>query len=100
GLKQVKPVVEVDLLSDKQMDEVIGILNISGFDAIMLSFSYGLRGIRDEEISLLKEIPKGITLEACCRVGSIKEAIKLVESGIRKICTVDYKVILESFMEK
>ncbi|MBO3768882.1 MAG: hypothetical protein QXS51_05740 [Thermoproteota archaeon] len=96
GLKQIKPIVEVDLLSNKQINELIGIFKMSGFDAVMLSFSSGLRNIRDEEMSFLKEIPKHIALEVNCRVRSVEEIIGLIEKKIGRICTVDYRIILES----
>lgn len=100
GLKQIKPVVEVDLLSNKQINEVIGIFKISGFDAVMLSFGSGLRNIRDEEKDLLKDIPKHIALEVNCRIRSIEEAIELIERKIGKICTIDYRIVLEGLSGK
>ncbi|MEM3712456.1 MAG: hypothetical protein QXR97_02850 [Thermoproteota archaeon] len=99
-LKQVKPIVEVDLLSGRQVNELIGILKMSGFDTVMLSFGSGLRNIRDEEMSLLKDILKHIALEVNCRIRSVEEAFELVENKIRKICTIDYRVVSESHMEK
>ncbi|MEM2275725.1 MAG: hypothetical protein QXU43_01405, partial [Thermoproteota archaeon] len=93
GLNQIKPVVEAETVSETQISEVIGIFKTSGFDGVMLSFGFGLRRIRPEELNVLKSFLEHIALDVNCRIESLEEAKSLVEKGIRKICTVDYRVI-------
>jgi len=93
GLNRIKPVVEVEALSETRMDELINIFKNSGFDGVMLSFSFGLRRIRPEELNLLKPFLRHVALEVNCRIDSLEEAAGLVEKGIEKICTFDYRIV-------
>lgn len=93
GLNQIKPVVEVGMISQMQMSEVIGIFEASGFDGVMLSFGSGLRRIRSEELDVIKPFLGHVALDVNCRIESLEEAASLIEKGVEKICTVDYNVV-------
>ncbi|MEM1557729.1 MAG: hypothetical protein QXG12_03965, partial [Thermoproteota archaeon] len=95
GLNQIKPVVEAELLSQSQIDEVIDILKTSGFNTVMISFGFGLRSITPKELSLIESCIGRIMLEVNCRIGSLEEAEKLIEKRVEKICTIDYRVVFK-----
>lgn len=95
GLKNVKPVVEMGLVSEKQLREVISIFESSGFDTVVVSSGFGLKRMSLEELSILKNIEQDVTVEAHCRLGSLQDLRSLVENRVYKVCTVDYKVARE-----
>lgn len=100
GLKNVKPVVEMDMVSEKQLREIISIFETSGFDTIVVSSGFGLRNMGLKELRILNTVEQDVMVEAHCRVGSLRELRNLVENRVCKVCTVDYKVVLEEGAER
>lgn len=95
GLKNVKPVVETDLVSGKQLREIISIFETSGFDTLVFSSGFGLKTMRPQELSILNTIGETMMVEAHCRLGSLQDLRSLVENRVCKVCTVDYRVVSE-----
>ncbi|MEM3523174.1 MAG: hypothetical protein QXS04_01175, partial [Thermoproteota archaeon] len=95
GFKNVKPVVEMDMVSEKQLREVISIFETSGFDTVVVSSGFGLRNMNPEELRILSTVEQDVMIEAHCRVGSLRDLRNLVENRVCKVCTVDYSVVLE-----
>ncbi|MEM2945634.1 MAG: hypothetical protein QXO47_04975 [Thermoproteota archaeon] len=100
GFKNVKPVVEMDMVSEKQLREVISIFETSGFDTVVVSSGFGLRNMSPEELRILGAVEQDVMVEAHCRVGSLRDLRNLVENRVCKVCTVDYRVVLEEGAER
>jgi deoxyribose-phosphate aldolase len=95
GLKQVNPILEVEMLSEKHLAEILSIFKASGFRIVMLSFGFGLRRIAERELEFLKTIPRDMEIVVNCRIGSVKDALSLLENRVGRICTIDYEVPFE-----
>ncbi|MBO3753778.1 MAG: hypothetical protein FGF53_02685 [Candidatus Brockarchaeota archaeon] len=100
GLKNVKPVVEMDLVSEKQLRELTSIFETSGFDTVVVSTGFGLRNMSLKELRILSTVEQDVMVEAHCRVGSLRDLRNLFENRVRKVCTVDYRVVLEEGSER
>ncbi|NHV98145.1 MAG: hypothetical protein HA496_00700 [Thaumarchaeota archaeon] len=100
GLKSVKPVVEMDMVSEKQLREIISIFRTSGFDTVVISSGFGLRNMGSEELRVLNTVEQDVMIEAHCRLRSLRDLQSLVENRVCKVCTVDYKIVLEEGSEK
>jgi deoxyribose-phosphate aldolase len=95
GLNHVTPVLDAGLLTGKQVGEVVNILEASGFDTLAISTGFGLKNMGDDELKLLKTIGESIYVEAHCRVGSLQDVQKLIDNRVSRVCTVDYRLVLE-----
>lgn len=95
GLNHVKPVLEADVLTGKQVSEIISMLETSGFDTVVVSSGFGLKNMESDELKLLKTVGESIAVEAHCRVRSLQDVQKLVDNRVSKVCTVDYRIVLE-----
>ncbi|MGC8832009.1 MAG: hypothetical protein ACP5PQ_05465 [Thermoproteota archaeon] len=95
GLNHVTPVLEAGLLAGKQVGEVVSMMEASGFDTLAISTGFGLKNVEDCELKLLKTIGESIDVEAHCRVGSLRDLQKLVDNKVSRVCTVDYRLVLE-----
>lgn len=93
GLDEVKPVIEVDLVSEKQLREIAGILRISGFNSLVASSGFGAKAMRPEGLAFLKSMGEAMMIEVHCRIGSLSDLRKLFENRVCKVCTVDYEVV-------
>ncbi|MEM3647404.1 MAG: hypothetical protein QW334_04590, partial [Thermofilum sp.] len=77
GLKNVKPVVETSLVSEKQLREMLSIFKTSGFDTVVVSSGFGLKAMSPEDLRLLNTVDEPITIEAHCRVVSLQDVLNL-----------------------
>jgi deoxyribose-phosphate aldolase len=100
GLNHVKPVLETSFLEKKEVSEVVSILQASGFDTVVVSSGFGLKNMEGEEFKLLKTVGEFMVVEAHCRVGSLQDLQKLVDNSVSKVCTVDYRLVLEEGFKK
>ncbi|MGQ9596618.1 MAG: hypothetical protein ACUVQY_01275 [Thermoproteota archaeon] len=99
GLKSVKPIVEAESISEREIGELIDILRTTGFDTLGISSGFGLREMRDKELSLLRIANDSMMVEAVCRVRSIGDLQGLIENGACRIYTLDYDVISKEASE-
>jgi deoxyribose-phosphate aldolase len=95
GLKNVKPVVEADLVSGKQLMEIAGIFETSGFDTLVFSSGFGLKTMGPGELGVLNTIGETMMVEAHCKLGSLQDLRSLVENRVCKVLTVDYGIVSE-----
>jgi len=100
GLKNVKPVVEADLVSGKQFMEIAGILEAFGFDTMLVSSGFGLKTIGPGVLDVLNAIGETMMVEAHCRLGSLRDLRSLVENRVCKVLTVDYGVVSEEASDR
>ncbi len=100
GLKNVKPVLETDLVSEKQLKEIISIFKTSGFDTVIISSGFGLKNMSLDELRILNTIDEPIMVEAHCRVRSLQDVRNLVENRVCRVCTIDYKVVSEEASDR
>lgn len=95
GLNHVTPVLEAGFLAEKQLIEIASIMETSGLDTLAISSGFGLKNMEDDELKLLKTIGESIAVEAHCRVGSLQDVQKLIDNRVSRVCTVDYRLVLE-----